>query len=98
MPIIKIGSTCPDFEAETLQPTKKSIPEADSHRVPRGGRLAAIPYGAGIIERLERSIPILDGVVDHPVSADGVKIVLVPAAQVIAVAGYETLRKRAPGR
>src|SRR5436305_9706383 len=59
----------------------------------RGGRLAAIPNGAGVVKRLKMSISILDGVVQEPVSANWVDIVLIPAAEVVAIPCHEAVRQ-----
>src|SRR5471030_1128551 len=62
--------------------------------MPLGGRLPAVPNGAGIVKRLKWAIPILDGIMQQPVSTNRVQVVFVPTAQVIAVPRHEALEER----
>src|ERR1035437_5897087 len=75
---------------------KNRLLKAHAKRVPRRGRLAAIPDRTSIVKRLQRSIPILDGVVDQAVSPNRVDFVLVPTAKVVAIARHEAIRQRRP--
>src|SRR5215471_20085371 len=85
------GFHVPGFHGEGQGERKNRLFEAHADGMARGGRLAAVPNGTGIIERLEGSISILDAVVDQAVPSNWVNIVLIPASQIITVAGYETI-------
>src|SRR3954469_11962578 len=58
------------------------------------GLRAAIPDGAGVIERLEPTPAVLDRAVHDTVAAQGSDIKLVPAAECRSVAEHETLKQR----
>src|SRR5436190_14047310 len=94
------GFHVPGFHGERQGERKNRFLEAHANRMPGHGWLAAIPNCAGVIERLEGSISILDAIVDQPVPPNWVNIVLIPAAQVVAVPADETVRQRrlAPDR
>src|ERR1700722_5383072 len=72
---------------------KWPFPQANSDRVSGHHGLSAIPNGACIEEYLKRAVPIFDGIVQHPVSAQRIQLIFVPAAQSITVAERETLVK-----
>src|SRR5450759_1911210 len=84
------------LDRERYGERKTRFLEPNAKRMPRRGRLAAIPDCTRVVKRLEGSIPILDGVVYQAVSPNWVDIVLVPAAQVVAVACHEAIRQRRP--
>src|SRR5262245_1172859 len=86
------GFHVPGFHGERQGERKDRFLEAHADRMSRGGRLAAVPDCAGIVERLEGSIPILDAVVDQAVPSNWVNIVLIPASSVLAVAYHEEMR------
>src|SRR5271157_2111692 len=66
--------------------------------MPRNGRLALVPDGARIVENPEMPVMVIDGVVDHAVSAQWVDLVFIPTPQVDAVAHYKTfIQGRASG-
>ena len=68
------------------------------NRVARNRPAGRYPKPSRIVKRLKRPISILDAIVKQPVSANRVDIVLIPASQVVAVAGDEAVVKRAPDR
>src|SRR5262249_40417808 len=61
-------------------------------------RLTAVPDGTRVVERLERSIPVIDGVMCNAVSSDGINLVLVPSPEVMAVSRHEPVGKRGPAQ
>src|SRR5450755_2036310 len=75
---------------------KNRLLDSHSGRMPLGGRLPAVPNGAGIVKSLKWAVTILDGIVQQPVSTNRVQVVLVPAAQVIAIPRHEAVEQRSP--
>src|SRR5262245_15458187 len=70
---------------------KHTFTNTDPHGMPHSRWLSTVPNGAGIVEGLERPISVIDGVVDQPVSSDGIYVVLAPTPQIIAVTCHETV-------
>src|SRR5579885_638817 len=73
---------------------KRSFPQPGSDRVSRDHGFSHVPNRARIVKHLKCAVPIFDGIVDDPVSPDGIEFVLVPAPESAAVSKYETLVKR----
>ena len=103
IPAIKTGSARPcrmgKATANKTAPFwKKSQAAGDPYtrRVFRFARSSLLPNRTCIIEYPYHAVPIRDGPMDHPVSAQWIDIVLIPPAQRGVVAQHEALKQRRP--
>src|SRR4051794_24073678 len=86
----------PRPHGESHRKGKHTLADSDPQGVPDRNRLPPIPDRPCIVESLERAIPIVYGVMGQTVSPNGIDLVLVPPAKVIAIPSYKAIRERRP--
>src|ERR1017187_6149881 len=64
---------------------EQALAQPYTGRMPQHGGSTVVPNGSGIVKNLEYAVTILDGIVNHPVSADRIQLVLVPTPKSTAV-------------
>src|SRR5688572_11895710 len=76
---------------------KRALPQTHSDGMSNYCRFSPVPNAAGVIKNLKYSVTVFDGIVDHPVAPYRVQIILVPAAERVAVAENKAFEQwRAP--
>src|SRR6185437_6983492 len=69
----------PFLQWERNRQREDSFPQTNTQRISLDRAFPAVPNGARVVERLKHAIPILDGIVDHPVTTGWIDAVLVPS-------------------